>query len=121
MARIRVKGNFQQFIDQFEGMAQAFAGKKGIRIRILNEVEYALFVEYGTSRMEARAMTRRSVEPIMRLFDELWAYMPFPFTPDDLEVLMGQVKDGAIEEIVSRTPRVSGRLQEGFHGEVEHF
>ncbi|PKL77717.1 MAG: hypothetical protein CVV27_04695 [Candidatus Melainabacteria bacterium HGW-Melainabacteria-1] len=103
-------------------MRQAFAGKRGIRVRILNDVPYFLHVEYGTSIMDARAMVRRSIEPIMALLDELWGWLPGPFfTPDDLEVLFGQVKDGAIEIIVDRTPWVTGTLAKGFEGEVEHF
>ncbi|MGV3526549.1 MAG: hypothetical protein ACO1RX_20190 [Candidatus Sericytochromatia bacterium] len=121
MARVRFKTNFQEFIQQFAEMAQAFEGIQGIRIRIFNEVAYTLYVEYGTSKMEARAMVRRSVEPIMALLDELWEWLPFPFTPEDLEVLCEQVKDGAIDEIVSRTPWVTGTLAEGFDGEVKWY
>ncbi len=121
MARVRIKGNFQKFIDQFEDMRQAFEGKQGIRVRIINEVEYFIKVEYGTSKFEARAMVRRSIEPIMEIFNQYWHQLEWPITPEKLHEMMEVVKKDAIEEIKKRTPVKTGRLKGGFDGYVEEY
>lgn len=122
MARVRIGGNFQQLLDNCDEMRQAFEGKRGIRVRVINEVEYFLFVEYGTSKMQARAMVRNSFRPAVDMLDDLWKnYLPFPFTPDDLEILFTQVKDFLIDEILRRTPVVTGKLYMGFDGVVEQY
>lgn len=122
MARVRIGGNFQQLLDNCDEMRQAFEGKHGIRVRVINEVEYFLYVEYGTSKMQARAMVRNSFRPAVDMLDDLWKnYLPFPFTPDDLEILFTQVKDFLIDEILRRTPVVSGKLYMGFDGVVEQY
>lgn len=122
MARVRIGGNFQQLLDSCDEVRQAFQGKHGIRVRVINEVEYFLYVEYGTSKMDARAMVRNSFRPTVDMLDDLWNnYLPFPFTPDDLEVLFTQVKDFLIDEILRRTPVVSGKLYMGFDGVVEQY
>lgn len=121
MARVRVKTNFQQFLREVDGMAEAFSGKNGIRVIIINEVEYFIFVEYGTSRMEARAMVRRSVEPIMEIFNQYWQQLEWPITPESLKEMMELVKRDAIEEIKRRTPEISGDLKRGFDGYVEEY
>lgn len=122
MARVRIGGNFQQLLDNCDEMRQAFEGKRGIKIRVINEVEYFLFVEYGTSKMDARAMVRNSFRPAVDMLDDLWKnYLPFPFTPDDLEILFTQVKDFLIDEILRRTPVVTGKLYMGFDGVVEQY
>lgn len=121
MARVRVKSNFSKLFGEFEAMRRAFSDHRGFVIRIINEVEYAVFVEYGTSKMEARAMVRRSIPHIMETIEMLWGLLPIPFFPDDLETLAELVKDDALEEIRRNTPRRTGRLQEGFEGKVERF
>lgn len=122
MARVRIGGNFQQLLDNCDEMRQAFEGKHGIRVRVINEVEYFLYVEYGTSKMDARAMVRNSFRPAVDMLDDLWKnYLPFPFTPDDLEILFTQVKDFLIDEILRRTPVVTGKLYMGFDGVVEQY
>lgn len=121
MSRVRIKSNFGQVFGEFAEMAKAFSDHQGIVIRIINEVEYAVFVEYGTSKMDARAMVRRSIPHIMETIEMLWAILPVPFFPDDLETLAELVKDDALEEIRRNTPRRSGKLQEGFTGKVERF
>ena len=121
MARVRLKGNFQQFIDDSEEMAQAFQNKRGIRIRIRNEVEYFLFVEYGTSVMDARAMVRNAMRAAVRMFEELWHMLPYPFLPDDIDDLCELVKDFWIEEILKRTPEITGTLKRGMEGAVETY
>jgi len=122
MARVRIGGNFQQLLDNCDEMRQTFEGKRGIRVRVINEVEYFLYVEMGTSRMDARAMVRNSFRPAVDMLDDLWKnYLPFPFTPDDLEILFTQVKDFLIDEILRRTPVVTGKLYMGFDGVVEQY
>jgi len=122
MARVRIGGNFQQLLDNCDEMRQTFEGKRGIRVRVINEVEYFLYVEYGTSKMDARAMVRNSFRPAVDMLDDLWKnYLPFPFTPDDLEILFTQVKDFLIDEILRRTPVVTGKLYMGFDGVVEQY
>lgn len=118
MARVRVTGNFQKFVDQFEDWARAFVGRRGTLILILNDVEYFLFVEYGTSRQKAEAMVRRSMEPATRMFSELWDYLPEFFTPDDIDTLCELVKDYWVEEAIARTPERTGTLKRGMRGEV---
>lgn len=124
MARCRLKGNFQQLISSCEVMQAEFQGLKGIRIRIFNEVEYTIFVEYGTSRMRARAMVRKSLPAIIKKIDELWADLvsrKFPFTQQDMVDLMEEAKKFALDEIRKRTPVLTRRLQNGFEGEVESY
>jgi hypothetical protein len=121
VARVRVKGNFQKFIDQFEEMKAAFAPYKGIRIRVINNTPYFIFVNYGTSRMAGRHFIERSAEPIMEIFTQYWHQLPFPFTPENLFEMMQAVKDGAIVELKDRTPVKTGLLSESYEGFVEHY
>lgn len=133
MVSLNVRSNFTQFIQPLINMKASLQSYQGIRLAILNEVYYACFVEFGTSKMDARAMVRRSLESIDRFLLDLWHWMPFPFTAEDIELLMELVKDFAIEEIKRRTPigvdkyaggkqvHKAGTLKEGFQGRVERI
>lgn len=122
MATCRVRSNFQAFLDECEEMAAAFRGRRGVKIHILNNVEYFLYIEYGTDKIAARAMVRNAYEPVIRMFDDLWQnYLTFPCTPDDIDTLADLVKDYWIEEILKRTPEITGLLKAGFYGEVEKY
>ena len=120
MARVRVKG-WDQVIDHFQNMADAFKDSAGFRVRIINELEYFFYVEYGTSRMAARAMVANSIEEITEMIDQMWKGFDGPFTPTQLILLFDEVKKRAIEIIQSRTPVLTGNLQRGFEGFIEEL
>ena len=120
MARVRIKG-WNQVESHFQEMADAFEGQSGFRVRIINELEYFFYVEYGTSRMAARAMVADSIEEITEMIAELWKGFDGPFTPTQLILLFTEVKEKAIAIIQSRTPVRTGNLQRGFEGFIEEL
>ena len=120
MARVRVKG-WDQVIDHFAEMADAFEGQSGFRVRIINEVVYFYAQEYGTSTHKAAAMVENSIKEITEMIAEMWSSFEGPFTPTQLILLFTEVKEKAIAIIQGRTPVRTGNLQRGFEGFIEEL
>ncbi len=79
-------------------------------ITISNDTFYTGFVEFGTSRMEPRAMVRRATPAIEKWMDAELKKIEFP-TIGEIEKLLDNLKDVALNEIKIRTPVKTGLLR----------
>jgi hypothetical protein len=81
---------------------------------VWTEVEYAIFLEFGTSRMAPRAMIRRSLPAIKAYMESEWKKLRTLPTPLELQALVDRVLVYARAEIAQNTPVKSGRLRDSW-------
>lgn len=92
-----------------------------VRATVWTEIEYAIFVEFGTVNMDPRAMVRKSIPDIEKKFLELWQAMPTMFKKSDVDNLFTKTIEFARERIAENTPVKSGDLKESWKvTEVEY-
>lgn len=82
-----------------------------VRATVWTDVEYAIFVEFGTVKMTPRAMIRKSIPDIEKRFGELWIAMPAMFSKADVDKLFTDIIEFARERISQNTPVKSGDLK----------
>lgn len=116
----KVTSNVDGHIAELEEMLAAI-NYTAVRAEVWTEVEYAVFVEFGTYRMAPRAMVRTAIPDIEKKFNEGWMALPTPFTKADVEKLFKDTIDFAKVEITKRTPRKSGTLQDSWEASEVEF
>ena len=115
----KVTSNTEAHMAELEEMLAAI-NYTAVRAEVWTDVEYAVFVEFGTYRMDPKAMVRTAIPDIEKKFNEGWMALPTPFTKADVEKLFKDTIDFAKVEIAKRTPRKSGTLQDSWKvSEVE--
>lgn len=113
--RVSITSNVDTFLKQFDTSLP-----NSIQASVWTQIEYAVFVEFGTYKMEPRAMIRTSVPAIEAKMIELWQALPFPPTEQDLLKMVQTTIEFALEEIKRNTPRKSGTLQDSWKKEDAH-
>lgn len=116
----KVTSNVDGYLAELEQMLAAI-NYTAVRAEVWTDVEYAVFVEFGTYRMTPRAMVRTAIPDIEKKFNEGWMALPTPFTKADVEKLFKDTIDFARVEIAKRTPRKSGTLQDSWKASEVEF
>lgn len=82
--------------------------------RVWTDVEYAVFQEYGTSKMAPAAMIRQSIPAIRSYMEQEWKAMTGLPTQRDLEDLVNRVLKFARDEISKNSPVAEGTLRDSW-------
>lgn len=115
-----IRSNVDDSLGELHDFLQVLDYTK-VRAEVWTEVEYAIFVEYGTYKMSPRAMIRKSIPDIEQKFGELWAKLPPIFTKADIDRLFADTIAFAKERIAHNTPVKSGDLKNSWKvTEVEY-
>jgi hypothetical protein len=118
MKRVTVGGSFKGFLGKVRRQMEDLQGRPKLRVVIRNNVPYFKFVEYGTSKMEARAMVRKSLPLIQEFMRQQLSGLGAFFDDADLDQVKRLGEQFALDEIRSRTPIESGTLVRGFEIEI---
>lgn len=115
IGKVSINSNVETFLKQFDqGLPEH------IRAEVFTKIEYAVFVEFGTYKMEPRAMVRDSIPAIEAKLTDEWQALAFPPTEQSLIAMVQRVVEFALEEIRRNTPRKSGTLQDSWEKEDAH-
>lgn len=109
--KVTVRSNVQAVLQE---LAKAQNLPDAIRASIYSELEYAVFVEFGTYKMRPRAMLRRALPAIEAEFARRWKSLPVPPSLSDLLSLVDDVVDYGIDAIRNNTPVKSGDLKKSW-------
>lgn len=104
---VSVTTNLDVAIQRIQGLNYP----SGIFGKVWTDVEYALFVEFGTAKMAPLAMVRDSLPAIKGYLEQELKQLRALPTPLELKALVDKVLVFAREEIARNTPVRSGRLR----------
>jgi len=117
-SHVEVKSNADSVLAELRGFAVDLASIQAFRGEIWTEVEYAIFVEFGTYKMLPRAMIRKSIPAIEAYFEEQWQALPAMFTRGQFEAMVERVMLFALAKISGNTPVKSGDLRRSWNASV---
>lgn len=116
--RLTVSETFSGFLNKARQQRENLMGRPRLKVTVHNSVLHFKFVEYGTDKMEARAMVRKSMPEIEDfLRRQLSRLGPF-FTDEELDEGCRLTAQYALDVIRSRTPIETGELVRGFEVHV---
>lgn len=117
---VSINSNTDQNMGELEQFLKTLGFTK-VRAEVWTDIEYAVFVEFGTFKMTPRAMVRQSIPEIENFFADEWVKLPVIFTKADIDSLFSRTVEFAKERIREKTPVKTEDLKKSWKvSEVEY-